>query len=369
MILDWSKKDMERRLKELESTKKKDLKTKFNIGFYKISLSDASITKTDSLYKIQTKEEMINEIRSNIGDFIKYFRQMPKKVRISFFTMVDLLRSLYIDIDDIKIKNQNLSNQSLFDTSYKIYGKISPYFTRVLDYIYKNNLIKVGSCKYDDMSWCYNETENNLGYAYICKKTPDKISSEESTYNHELMHSIISTINPGFYRFPHLEETHSIYMGLKTDRILYDETKNPIYLKSEYNYMTYLQRILLDFAMIRNIIMYQEKITEKTLINAYQDLTGVIIEEGEEDRILNYFYDLNLIESFGYLLSGICAIHLLEQEDELQRRNFIDASFNTFKTDKEFLKFINMDFDDTYYMGDIFNKAGCDIKAKIRKLK
>ena len=369
MKLDWSRKDMERRLKELEDSKKRDLSTKLNLYFYRNVLSNQQIEKVETKYKEQTTEELLNIIKVNTKNFLDLFCKLPQDIRISILTMEDLLKRMYADVDEEKIKKQNLSNQRLFDISYNIYGKISPYFTRVLDYIYKNNLVKAGNSDIYE-SCCFNESKNNLGYVYMCKNPTDRVMSHESTYNHELMHSILATINPYFHRFPHLEETHSIYIGLKTDKILYEETKDPIYLKSEYNYMVYLQRILLDFSIIKDVSFCKKSITLPNIISAYQDVTGYIaIDEEQEESILNYCSSINLSESFGYLLSGICALHLLDQDEELQRRKFIDCSFNPFRTDKEFLKFIGMDLRDPYYMCDVFNKAGCDIKSRIRKLK
>lgn len=373
MKLDWDKNLM---IKARENILKNDditITDKTALAFYNFVIDNKV-----QLHKL-TKEEIKNSKNklSNIEmlerarqEFIEYIND-PLIGGSQIISFIESLKYLSLDAKRIKINNYYTSNQDLFDTSYEVFGSINPYFERCLDYIYQNKLVKVDKNKKDYCSRCILDLSNKLGYVLITNfNSTNKLSSKESVFNHELGHSIISTTNGKFYYddCPDLEEFHSLFMQLYTDKYLYETTKNEKYLYSMNNLFSFLKEYIMKISLMYEISKIEgplslEKLQEETTKNNYLSYFSV---EEIIDILLNgrSVYDLII-----YLFSFCYVLTLFEKDESDMMKMVSSTVFDEINTFEEFLKIIDFDFTNPYIYFETFNEADVLLKKNIRKLK
>ena len=373
MKLDWDKNLM---IKARENILKNDditITDKTALAFYNFVIDNKV-----QLHKL-TKEEIKNK-KNNLStietlelarqEFIEYLND-PLIGGSQIISFIESLKYFSLDARRIKINNYNISNQDLFDTSYEVFGSINPYFERCLDYIYQNKLVKVDKKKVDYCSRCILDLSNELGYVLITNFAPStKFGSKESIFNHELGHSIGTTTNGKFYYddCPDLEEFHSLFMQLYTDKYLYEATKNEKYLYSINNLFSFLKEYIMKISLMYEISKIEgtlslEKIKEETQKNNY--LSYFEVEE-IIDILLSGRSVYGLII---YLFSFCYVLKLFEKDEKDMKRMFSNTVFDEINTFEEFLSKIDFDFNNPYFYFESFNEADVLLKKNIRKLK
>lgn len=366
MKFDWSKQDMKRCLDEVMAKEKITYYDKYIINFYcdYLNLHNENKEQFNDKIEVLTNKEITIALEEVAEEFKHILSSLPKKVCESLYTQVECLKKFCRDEKEYYLPNNHISNQDLFDQSYKIFGSISPYFTKCLDYIYHNNLIKVerNSFSWNQDNCCNVDFHHNLGYVYF--NSDNDFMSFESILNHELSHSIITIINKKILNY-YINEFSSIYMNLFTDLKLYNDSKNVFYLKSYSNYMNYLKSEIKTlsflFALLKCKNFKRSEIEDTFFKTLSYDIANF-------NSFFNVFLsNMNINDLISYLFSGNCALHLLEQDPEKARRMFIDFNFTEFTNMKHFFKMIDLNFKDPYYMGLLFNKKDIEIREMIRK--
>lgn len=364
MDLNWDKNVM---IKARDNLLKKDFLSeveKCHLKFYNQNIEGkVSVTKKA---KDLTEKEMIDALEELVYEY-KDFINCKADLSIQFKNLIEGLKYLVLDFDykDIDIDNSKITSRELVEKSYEIFGNISPGLIKYLDFIYNNNLVKMVFHKTRESSSCETDVFNKLGFVFA--QNDDDYSSE-SMMNHELAHSIITTTNGEFYYLNcgYLTEFNSSFMGIYTDKYLYEKTKDIKYLHSYYNLLLAYQWYIYKFALINEISKIKGDLTkekiEKQLINNYvynyKDFNALAM------HLINYYDFKNIL----YLIGSCCAFNMFENDLKDVKKMYTNTFFQEYKSYEDFFKSIDFDYKNPYIALDIFNKETVEVKQMIRKL-
>ncbi len=362
MRLDWSKKQIEQNLKNINSKRGKSVADKELKNIYKQYLFGIQEDKIDSFEEIKIpKDVMIDAIEDKCIEFATYINLLPEDAQTSIFIVLETLDKMYIDNRCIKISKKSVSNEQLLKQSYDIFNSISPSLIKYLNMLYKNKNVKTTTTNpLKAESCCFFDETNNQDYVYFSKMVYQFLS-EESMYNHELAHAITGVSKTPYLKTTMLSEFHSIYTNLYTDKEIFDKTKNNNYLYSYYNYLKTMQEYLICLSILLKIA--KNKITEKNLRNVSREC----LYKNSIKELYQYTTNIDL-NCLTYLVSGIAALHLQTMDKEKSNHLFYKTIENPTKNISKFFKLIELNYKDIYYMRDIFNEANCTTLNKIRKL-
>lgn len=375
MKLDWNKNVMIEARDNILKNSNVSSTDETVLAFYNLNI-DGKV-KLHKLTKEELKEKNTNNNLTKIAnleilrqEFTKYIND-PLIGGSQIISFIESLKYFSLDAKRIRVNNNKISNQDLFDTSYEVFGSINSYFEKCLDYIYQNKLVKVDNKQTNYCSRCTLDLSNGLGYVSITNFTStNKLSSKESVFNHELGHSIITTTNGKFYydEFPDLMEFHSLFMEIYTDKYLYEKTKNEKYLYSMSNLISFLKEYIMKIALMYEISkikgdLSKEKIEEEITKNNY-------LSYFEADEIIDILSNgRNIYDLIVYLFSGCYALTLFEKDEEDMKKIISKTVFDEMNNFEDFLNIIDFDLTNPYIYFETFNEADVLIKKNIRKLK
>ena len=370
MKLDWDKNLMiEKREKLLQkdNLSSDDLEILKFYNFYidnkvqvkKTNKEDKQNKELSDLKKLENERQtFLNYINDPEigGDNIKYF--------------IESLKYLALQSDYKHISNNKVTNQDLFDTSYLVFGSLSPYFERFLDYIYQNKLVKVSKNKVNYCSNTILDLYNKLGYSSITNYDfSKKINSKEGTFNHELAHSMINTTNGDFIykENPDLTEFHSMFMSFYTDKFMYDKTNNKKYLYSLYNTLSILKEYIKKIALMNDISKIDGPLTNRKLKKEIEN--NIFLSSYNIDDIIDTLLNgRSIYYMIIYLFSSCYVFNLFDKDLNDMKKMFVDSVFNNFSTYEEFLKTIDFDYTDPYIYTNLFIEKDNEIKKMVRNL-
>lgn len=370
MNFNWDKKTLIKNRDNLIRFAKKNRYNKFMIDFYNQFLKendDECEITFESDNSNFTDEQLLDILEQERYQFEGFLSCFPTGLRNNLTVLLESLKFLSICSDDIKLKQKKLSNQDLFDNSYLVYGSISPYFERCLDYIYKHNLVYRVNENNGTSPMCYNDLYNKQGFIYYFNI--DDYSSF-SCFNHELAHSITTLLNGSFFyeKYPYLAEFHSIFMEMYTDKYMYDTTSDNHYLISLYNSMQSYKSYISNLAVLFELNKINSDLSVSNVVDRLQNGYGIVVDDF--NKWGNQFIsELDMENHFIYLISCCYALSVLDKDKEDVRRQFIDSQFNDISTFKQFNKVLDINLSDSFYMCDIFNNASCEVKKRIRNIK
>ncbi len=366
MKLDWDKKLM---IEKRENLLQKDDLNSYDLEilkFYKfyidkkvevkkINREDKKNKELSDLKKLEKERQVflnyINDPEIG-GDNIKFF--------------IESLKCLALQSDYKNISNSRVTNQDLFDTSYLVYGSLSPYFERFLDYMYQNKLVKVSKNKVDSQTIC--DTYNKLGYSLITDNDLDT-NSKEGIFNHELAHSMITITNGDFIykENPDLTEFHSMFMSFYTDKFMYDKTNNKKYLYSLYNTFSILKEYIIKIALMNDISKIDGHLTNRKIKKEIEK--NIFLSSYNVDDIFDDLLNgISIYSMIIYLVSSCYALNLFNKDLNDMKKMFVDSVFNNFSTFEEFIKTIDFDYNDPYIYINLFAEKDFEVKKMVRNL-
>lgn len=365
MKLDWDKNIM---IKCRDILLKKDNLTQDDIdiiNFYNSFLNKESIDEEEN-FSFLSNIELLQKLEEKKAEYKIFINSLPHKIRNNLYTLIDSCKSNYYNDDDKinYLSKEKVNNKDLFNTSYEVFESISPYFNECLSYIYKNNLVKI--TKGYGRPYCITDCYNKKGFVLLKRSCEN---TTESSYNHELAHSIIALLNGEFFynKEDFLAEFHSSFMQFYTDLFLYKKTYDYKYLISYENYLIFIKTYLLTFAIIDELSNIKGNLNITKIENQFLKTFNIRLYDFNF-YFNNFLNDYNGKENYTYLLSGFCSLNLINNNDiEEVKRTFTDSSFNNFLTKEEFFKAIDFNIDSDYYMLDILNKSINNTTSLVRK--
>lgn len=367
MKLEWDKNTMKEAREKLLEKEKLTISDSLAIKFYNCNLDNkAKVIKISN--KKLTDEEIIEELEKKRQEFYSFTRDQIFNYK-PYLNMLEELKYLALNYcinDDLKTNNSLVSNQDLFDTSYDVFGSISNYLERSLDYIYNQGLVKVVRKNSNKNSYCHLDIGNKLGFASIYKQS---YLALESVYNHELAHSITCINNPKFYfqNGYYFQEFSSTFMQYYTDNFLFNKTNNKKYLYSNYNAFDAYNYYIGKLSIMNELTKIKGRLTRKKIEDKIENTYGEVSKDFNESW--NSFLEEYSLKDFYYLIGICCTLNLFLMDPCDMKKKFNDTFFNDIKTVGDFYKTISYPYLDPYFTTDIFNEASSLAKKQVRKLK
>lgn len=374
-MFNWDKKIMEHNLDALLAKKHLTECDNEMIDFYTMELNQDFLSKEERQYHKLSKKEILDNLNMNREDLAFYYTTVfPKNIGTQFYNLIEALGPLYtlkMYHEPLQNFSKNKVNKTFIDMSYDIFDSLSNDYSTYLDHIYENKLIKVKKSK-DIITYnscCFCDITNTTGFVYI---NPNHKYSNESVYNHELTHSLITKLNPPIIineKLNFMGEAHTIFIGAYTDSKLYEKTKDPNFLISTYNYSLYLRQAI-------STLYFYQKISqlEHLSINKIKKIleTSLNISFNDDESFINYLEALSqadILTNFKYVASSLISVHLLNLDDEKQKTLFNKSLFDKATTVNKLFKLVEFPTKDKYYACDAFNKYELDIHMKVRERK
>ena len=374
-MFNWDKKLMQKNLDILLSKEQPTNYDEEIIEFYTTQLNQHALVKEEFPKENMDEETIIKMLKMNRDDLAYYFSDvLPNSIGIQFYNLVESLGPLYTlklyHEPFVSLRKKKVDN-SFIDMSHDIFSSISNDYTKYLNYIYKNNLVKTKK-KTDVIeldSCCYCDVTNKAGFVYINRNHK---YSNESVYNHELTHSLTTVLNYPIIiddRLNFISEAHPIFIGTYTDKKLYEKTNDPGYLKSIYNYSLHLRQAV-------NVLYFYQKLCQLDEINI-EEIRKILeislnINFNDDDSFKSYIKALanaNVASHFKYIVSSFASVHLLNKDEEKQKYLFNKSLLEEGTTVYNFFKTLEYPIKDKYYACDTFNKYALDAKMNVRERK
>lgn len=369
MELKWDKEQIRFFMSNIQQKTKTDSFDKTALLTYGSYLSNARQEKEKRA--IKDSEQLIGKIKIICDEFNYYNdRYLSKKISQQLLNLVDCLGLLYFNPrqqDEYQITKKKTNPEELVKQSYDIFTNLSPKFKKQLDYIYNHNLVEFNQkkSKFYEPCFCLPDLHNKVGNVYVDEEEAN-VFTVAGTYNHELTHSITCMINPNILKKDKmyvLTEAHPIYTLLYTNNANYHSRHELDYLKANDNYLAYLRGIVCELKVIL-CLSELEDITKDSIENALVNKFN--LEILDLNMFLNKYANIDVFEDFMYLLSGVCALHLLDQDEDKSKELYTDTLFHDTHTLYKFFQKIDFDLVNEYSACDLFNRSNCESETKIR---
>lgn len=376
MKLDWDKELMARNLEALKKRDSYTIEDRYMMKFYENYINNKTRKdKNSDMAKERpiSQKKLLEYIKTNIQHFqYATLKEFPARISDMVYEILTSTGPLcshhVITKKEYNISHGKVEEEYLIKQSYDIFESIFPGFKSVLDEIYNKKLVKIinkkGETAMDNRCFC--DYINKQGFVHINKAY--NLDSIEATLNHELTHSLTTTINPDIFLkndLPAIEEAHPIYMAYYTNNTLYDKTHDDKYLKGNYNYLQYIKNLVSILGFYARTVTLKN-ITPRSIEDLYIKSTGYKIQD--TNQLLEILADINITDYLTYFISNIVALHFLEQEPDKAKYLFIKSLYNDNRTLNNFLKNIEFDLKHPDYGAYLLQKHDIEMN-KVRTKK
>lgn len=314
--------------------------------YYLLSLNNKEYMCCEDIYTNKSIKEMLIDMKNDINDIPNDLWETLKTVIYKLEKNIDNKKC-----EDFILPKVKVSNEELIENNKQLLERFDKKYFQIINKALEEKRINIASVNYDDNDgFCYLDYINNIAYGVIFK---NNTHADFGLFNHEMMHIVEFYTNKDNLSCL-TSEAYQIFMLLLTNYIEYNNGED-INLFAYKNYYEYIKDCLLTSGKLLTIKNYNyDKIKIYTVNRLLKEKYNI------ENKInKKSFLCVDFSDYMRYYSSAIIAFHLLDtyMKDEDKAIYLLNKGIKTESGNYEKLfKNIEMDYKDSDYVIDLFNK-------------